>query len=462
RARPPVPAGLVPAADRLLPAAGGRRQAEAEGAEVHGGAEAGDAAGQPAGRGPGAGAQRQDAAGRPGAAGGVRAAGLRGAGSAGRHPGCGDGRDVQDLRRGVEAPFVRCSHARRHDRDRAVLLLDLDLSPLPASGAAAGSERCSMGRCRSKTGRKLVRGRASQYQATVWEEVLPGRTVEPLAVVQQAVQAAERLLDLEGDGEEAAARRARPEWRLDGGWGTAEILNWLLGRGEQVAGTFTSTSWVRKLVRPITAWQAPSSPGREVAAVPDPVAMARPCAPDAVRTPSKDQPGDSSHAVLPSSRRELGMQGLVRHDDDRAGMEADLKNDTRGLGLGALRTRKLAAQRRVVLLGQRAHTVLVWARRWLADSEIVRLVQDVWAVPGRVKRLDDGGLPQLLPGSRPLGLLGETLATADGEFPSSPPVARSPSRAAVCCGVCVWCRGLGHPGHQAHAALGARTRTCLL
>src|SRR5579885_3130746 len=116
-------------------------------------------------------------------------------------PGCADGRDVQDLRRGVEAPFVRCSHARRHDRDRAVLLLDLDLSPLPASGAAAGSERCSMGRCRSKTGRKLVRGRASQYQATVWEEVLPGRTVEPLAVVQQAVQAAERLLDLEGDGE---------------------------------------------------------------------------------------------------------------------------------------------------------------------------------------------------------------------------------------------------------------------
>ena len=46
----------------------------------------------------------------------------------------------------------------------------------------------------------------------------------------------------------------------------------------------------------------------------------------------------------------------------------------------------------VVLLGQWAHNVLLWARRWLARGAprlgkfgIVRLVQEVWAVPGRVK-----------------------------------------------------------------------------
>ena len=39
-----------------------------------------------------------------------------------------------------------------------------------------------------------------------------------------------------------------------------------------------------------------------------------------------------------------------------------------------------------------AHNVLVWARRWLSQAAprlaglgIVRLVQEVWAVPGRVK-----------------------------------------------------------------------------
>jgi ribosomal protein L34 len=42
------------------------------------------------------------------------------------------------------------------------LVLDLDLSPLPASARAEGSERGYMGRCRSKTGRKLVRLRAAQ------------------------------------------------------------------------------------------------------------------------------------------------------------------------------------------------------------------------------------------------------------------------------------------------------------
>jgi hypothetical protein len=43
------------------------------------------------------------------------------------------------------------------------------------------------------------------------------------------------------------------------------------------------------------------------------------------------------------------------------------------------------------LLGQLAHNVLIWARHWLAADAprlaalgIVRLVREVWAIPGRV------------------------------------------------------------------------------
>jgi hypothetical protein len=340
--------------------------------------------------------------------------------------------DVADLRQVVEASFEQHSQARRHALTREVLLLDLDLSPLPASSQAEGSERCYMGRCRSKTGRKLVRVRASQSQETIWEQVQPGRTVETLAVVQQAVAAVERLLDLEGDSEAVQAKRVRVEWRLDSGWGSEELINWLLARGYQVTGKFKSTSRVKKLVGPISTWEPTSSPGREVAAVSGPVALARPSAQYAVRTPSKDKPGGYYHAVLFSSRVELDMQQTVAHYDERAGMEADLKNDKRGLGLGTLRKHKLAAQQMVVLLGQWAHNVLVWSRRWLARGAprlarfgIVRLVQEVWAVPGRVKLLDDwclsrvrlkpehprardvsAGLAQLFPQSRLLGFLG--------------------------------------------------------
>jgi hypothetical protein len=300
--------------------------------------------------------------------------------------------DVAALRTVVEASWQAYSATCRHDFARELLVLDLDLSPLPASRHAEGSERGYMGRCRSKPGRQRVRVRAAASQETLWEEVVPGRTVETLAVVQQAVAVVERLLGLEEETPQTIARRARIEWRLDSGWGSEETIHWLLARGYQVTGKFKAYSRVQKLVRAITAWEPTASPGREVAAVPEPVALARPCAQYAVRTPSKDKPGGYYHAVLFTSRTDLPMQAVVTHYDARAGMEADLKSDKRGLGLGVIRKHKLPAQQMVVLLGQWAHNVLLWARRWLARGSprlerfgIVRLVQQVCAVPGRVK-----------------------------------------------------------------------------
>ena len=71
-----------------------------------------------------------------------------------------------------------------------------------------------------------------------------------------------------------------------------------------------------------------------------------------------------------------------------------MKSDKRGLALAVRRLRRLVAQTVVVLLAELEHNVLVWARGWLAKQAprlggygIVRLVQEVWAVPGRVKRL---------------------------------------------------------------------------
>ncbi len=336
--------------------------------------------------------------------------------------------DVHDLRQAIEEIFRRHSQAQHHDFGKQMLMLDVDLSPLPASAKAEGSERGYMGRSRSKTGRKLVRVRASQYGETVWEDILPGRTAESLGVLQEAIGQAERLLGLDGEGQ---AKRARTEIRLDSGWGGEETINWLLLRGYQVTGKFKSSSRVQKLVKPIAEWTATSSPGREVAAVPNPVALARPTRQYAVRTPSKDKPGGYYHAVLFTTHLEWTMLAVVGHYDDRAGMESDLKGDKRGLGLAVLRKRKLAAQKVVVLLVGLAHNVLVWSRAWLAKGAprldgfgIVRLVQEVWAVPGRVKLIADGlarvrlrpehpragdvrnGLCQLLLEGQTLGFLG--------------------------------------------------------
>jgi hypothetical protein len=303
--------------------------------------------------------------------------------------------DVAALQEALAEIFGSFCQARRHDFQQEFLVLDVDLSPLPASRKAEGSERGYMGRSRSKTGRKLVRVRVANTQETVWETVVGGRTAESLPVLQAAIQAAERLLGLEDDNEAVQAKRARTEIRLDSGWGSDAVITWLLSRGYQVTGKFKSASRVHKLIRGIITWQPTSSPGREVAQLPKPISFARPVQQFAVRTPSKEHKEGYYYAVVFSSRTDLFMTGVVEDYDKRAGIEADLKGDKHGLALGVIRKRRLPAQKIVVLLMQLAHNVLIWARQWLSEHVprlrqygIVRLIQQVWAIPGRIKLLE--------------------------------------------------------------------------
>ncbi|MBV8694359.1 MAG: transposase [Ktedonobacteraceae bacterium] len=303
--------------------------------------------------------------------------------------------DVADLAAAIAELFGPYSQARQHDFDQEFLVLDVDLSPLPASKHAEGSERGYLGRSRSKTGRKLVRVRAATTGEIVWETVISARTVESLPLLQEAIQAAEHLLGIEGDSQEAQRKRACTEIRLDSSWGSEAMITWLLCRGYHVTGKFKSNGRVRKLVEGITTWSATSSPGREVAVIPEPVEFVRPLAQYGVRTPSKEQPSGYYHAVVFTSRTELSMQEVVDHYDGRAGMEADLKADKQGLGLATIRKHRLPAQKIVILLMQLAHNVLLWARRWLSKAVprlneygIVRLISQVWAIPGRLKLID--------------------------------------------------------------------------
>jgi hypothetical protein len=141
----------------------------------------------------------------------------------------------------------------------------------------------------------------------------------------------------------------------------------------------------------ITQWSPTSSPGREVALVPEPVEFVRPLAQYAVRTPSKEQDSGYSHAVIFTSRTDLSMRQVVDHDDGQAGIEADLKGDKHGLGLATIRKHRLPAND-----GRAADAAssqcLLWARQWLSEAAphlhaygIIRLIGQVWAIPGRLK-----------------------------------------------------------------------------
>jgi hypothetical protein len=144
--------------------------------------------------------------------------------------------DVADLQATLGELFGSSSQACRHDFTHQSLVLDIDLSPLPASSASEGSERGYMGRCRSKTGRKLVRVRAATSQEIVWKTVMTGRMVESLPILQEAIYAMKSRLGLGGEDTDTLKKRERTELRLDSGWGSEPIITWLLERGYQVTG----------------------------------------------------------------------------------------------------------------------------------------------------------------------------------------------------------------------------------
>jgi hypothetical protein len=102
--------------------------------------------------------------------------------------------DVADVQVALDEIFRTHSQSRQHEFTRQLLVLDVDLSPLPTSKHAEGSERGYMRRYRSKTGRKLVRVRTAATQETVWETVISGYTVESLPILQAVIYAMEKRL----------------------------------------------------------------------------------------------------------------------------------------------------------------------------------------------------------------------------------------------------------------------------
>src|SRR5919108_2296014 len=164
-----------------------------------------------------------------------------------------------------------------------LLWVDVDLTPLPIGAKAEGSERTWMGRNRSKTGRKILRITASPYREILHETLLRGNA-SAVPALKTALGEVETRLGWTWE------RRQRIVLRLDGGFGTTEVLNWLLSRGYQVVAKISHSGRVRKLRQAVGPWQPTSSPGREIAAVLQPHRFCRTTRQWVIRTP-KDKGG---------------------------------------------------------------------------------------------------------------------------------------------------------------------------
>ena len=266
------------------------------------------------------------------------------------------------------------------------LWIDVDITPMPIGAQAEGSERTWMGRNRSKTGRKTLRVTASGYREILHETLLRGK-----AAAGPALKAA--LGELETRLGWTRERRQRIVLRLDGGFGTTELLNWLLSRGYQVVAKISHSGRVRKLRQAMSPWQPTSSPGREIAAVFCPHRFCRTTRQWVIRTP-KDK-GGYQYAVLVTTLSDCEPAALADAYDGRAMIEATFCQDKQALGLVTRRQRRWEAQQIVLLLARLAHHLLLWGKHWLSRVPttrwrlrgygLVRLLRDVWAVPGVIR-----------------------------------------------------------------------------
>ena len=267
-----------------------------------------------------------------------------------------------------------------------LLWVDSDVTPLPLGAQAEGSERTWMGRNRSKTGRKTLRITASEYREILHETLLRGK-----AAAVPALKAA--LGELETRLGWTRERRQRIVLRLDGGFGTTEVLNWLLSRGYQVVAKSSHSGRVRKLRQALGPWQPTSSPGREIAAVLHPHRFCRTTRQWVIRTPKEK--GGYQYAVLVTTLTDLEPLALADAYDARAMIEATFCQDKQALGLVTRRQRRWEAQQMVLLLARLAHHLLLWGKQWLSrvpstrrrlqSYGLVRLLRDVWAVPGVIR-----------------------------------------------------------------------------
>ena len=110
--------------------------------------------------------------------------------------------------------------------------------------------------------------------------------------------------------------------------------------------------------------------------------------------PSQDT-GATSARILKQLLTDREPVALADAYDGRAMIEATFCQDKQALGLVTRRQRQWAAQQMVLLLARLAHHLLLWGKQWLSRVPatrrrlqgygFVRLLRDVWAVPGVIR-----------------------------------------------------------------------------
>ena len=206
-----------------------------------------------------------------------------------------------------------------------------------------------------------------------------------MQALQPTVELAERLLQLKPH------QRPRTLWRLDGGFGSDDAINWILARDYQLVTKGYNSRRAQKVVRQTASetWQTVHANRRWVALVPNEVRYARRTQTLALRWLT--EMGKEKCALLIHTLLHLTPMEVLTCYDARAAMEAEIKQDKVGLQLVRRRKHQWAAQEAWVILTDVAHDLLAWSHDWMWKGSRLetfghlRLVHDILSIPGHLE-----------------------------------------------------------------------------
>jgi hypothetical protein len=291
-----------------------------------------------------------------------------------------------------------------HPFRSAFLILDVDLTGLPAGKGAQGSVKGFFSEPKSRRGRQQGRVLASQYGEIVVDALYPGNTLL-VSKLGELIAQAEAVLRLK------PSQRRRTIVRVDGGGGSMGCLNGLLKSGYAFASKEYSARRAHLLATSVTDWVPDTAqPNRQMGWV---TAQSRDYE-GAVRrlaVRSRSTKGRWQYAILlfgnltdcevlrlvgerPTTDAATIMRAYLHFYDQRGGgVESSFGQDKSGLGITKRNKKRFDAQRFLMLLGTLAHNLVIWSRRWLAQSSpevagrlqhygIKRIIRDLYQIRG--------------------------------------------------------------------------------
>lgn len=320
---------------------------------------------------------------------------------------------IQQMREAMKEIYQIHGQAFRHNYGKTSMLLDIDMTGMPAGRQGEGVSKGFFSGSKNRRGRQLGRVIASQYQEIVVEKLYPGK-MQLERSFQELVFLAVSIL------EKKIKECNQLILRVDGGAGRDADINWALETGFGLLVKVHNWKRAAKLAGSVTSWTTdPSDSSRQYGWVEVPFSYRQDTKQVALRKQSKD--GRWQYRVLVTNLSEEECCSLARmqkrtHPSDQelafaiiraydlrgGGIETSIKESKQGLGISKRNKKNFYAQEMLVLLAQLAYNLIIWMRREMAKRVpfwsqigIMRFVRDAFSIRGKLLLDAQGRLIEL-------------------------------------------------------------------